>query len=523
MYKGLTFVVGNDRTSVYDADAWTTWLFDRELRYPTAVAEAREGGWRPPVDEPGEWDGWVRLFRQPKTMPAWFPTGLFAYVQRLCWKMALPYTIEDARQRPEGGIPEFPKEPLADRDYQIPAVEAALKEGRGVLDLPPRSGKTRIMMEIVGKLGLRTIWIAPTDIIVRQTIRAIEEAFGESFAHHQVGVPHERTKDDGTVELVNQIPERRVILCTAATAVRLPPTFYETREVLVVDEWHHSAAKTYHEIVKLCGHIFYRFGMTGTFFRSGDDAMAMHALLSNTIYKVNSSELLARGYLVPTRVVYVPVEAPRLQCPGADGRIAPWLKYGVQEHDIRNQLVAYCAAYLLNLGRKVLVLVSTKVQGRRLARMIEGQIPERTKRTQYKRIEFISTDRKKSVQQGIIKAFNESSEVQVLIGTSLLGEGIDLPPADALVYARGEKAEVALTQNAYRVCTAYEGKHNAIVVDFADRHNRHLIKHSSQRLQTFYEDPVFDVEVLPSVKYFGIWCRRNVRPALDQVEATSRS
>lgn len=495
----LTFVVGNNRVSVYNADPWIRWVLDQELRYPTAVAEARAGGWRAPDEEPGAWDGWVRLFHQPKTMPAWFPSGLMATVERILQKVRQPYKLEDARQRPDEGVPEWPKEPLADRDYQKPAVQKALKEGRGVLDLPPRSGKTQCGMAIVAKLGLPTIWVAPTDTIIRQTLRAFQKFFGDHFACHQIGT-----------EGLQKAAKHRVVLCTAATAVKLSPTFYETREVLFLDEAHHMAAKTFHEIVKLCEHIFYRYGMTGTFFRSGDDTMAMHALLSNTIHKVTSKELLELGYLVPTKVVYVPVEAPRLQCPSADGRVAPWLKYGVQEHDIRNQLVSYCAAYLSRMGRKVLVLVSTKAQGRRLAGMIENQLPERAP-TQYKAVEFVSTDRKRSVQQGILKAFNESNEVQVLLGTSLVGEGVDLPPADALVYARGEKAEVALTQNAYRVCTAWEGKHDAIIVDFADRHNRHLIKHSKQRLDTFYADPVFNVEVLPSVKFFGNWLKKQCR------------
>ena len=47
----------------------------------------------------------------------------------------------------------------------------------------------------------------------------------------------------------------------------------------------------------------------------------------------------------------------------------------------------------------------------------------------------------------------------------MIGEGVDLPSADALVWARGEKAAVSLIQGYYRVCTKYEGKRYAIVVD----------------------------------------------------------
>lgn len=411
--------------------------------------------------------------------------------------MQCPFYLEDIRQRPQEGVPEFPKSPLADRDYQKAAVKEALKQGRGVLNMPPRSGKTQCGMAIQSKLGLKCIWTAPTDAIVRQTMDAFQSFFGDHYVIHQ----------QGTKNLEKAI-NSMVIVCTAATAARLPPEVYRSREMIMVDEWHHSAAKTYRkQIFPQCEHIYFRYGMTGTHFRSGFDEMAMHSILSNEIYRVTSHELLSMGYLVPTRAVYIPVDAPKLRC-GQGSFITHHGKHGIHEHEYRNQLVAYTAAYLANSGRRVLVLVGTKVQGRKLQSKISYQIPDSDNGGRYKACEFISTDRARGEQQRILKAFNEDGGVKVLVGTSLVGEGVDLPPADALVYARGEKAEVSFTQNVYRVCTASETKRDALIVDFADRHHRKLMAHSKLRLQYLHADPVFGVEILPSVKNFGEWLRR---------------
>ncbi len=837
----ISLVMGNSDTSLYGADDWILRILDKELRYPTSVARQLEATTFTPA-VPGAWDGWVRLLRWPKSSPPSFPSGLLETVQRQLRKWGVPFAVEDARTRPDMGFPDHPKHPVIDRGYQLACEKVALETGRGVLDMPPRSGKTRVMISIVAKLALPTLWIAPTDAIVRQTLAAIKEFIGPHYAVHQSGSKN-----------LEKAKHARVVLCTAATAVRLAPELYDTRAALVVDEWHHclsgatailtdtgwrridalsvgsrvlsccgttpqwkritrvwnrtapttmlrittsvgvlevtsehkiytpsgkvkagdlragsivrvlkmpqsdqtrgtlqstrsvvsrarywktalyqmwrrvqqavfrgasddvlgkefddesrdaqgcdvqtipesgipeasfgtnegrcqsrqearsksqdarwdqasnpegndtiwaghrgqregydairnesvggfaaprvrggvqntdrpktrrwrdmvlfgfraiekevgcrsrryqspeqargrrpqrrlaaeqwvgrdsdpsgigfearfstyssyvegrvlsievfkatcdsvfdleiadnhnyvaegilvsnSAAKTYREIMKLCDHIYYRFGMTGTFFRSGDDAMAMHALLSNTIYRVTASELVDQNYLVPGRVVYIPVDAPRLQCPTDDARIVPQLKYGIQEHDYRNQLVAYAASYLNKLGRKVLVLVSTKEQGRRLQRMIASQVRPRADGAQFEPVEFLSTDRHRNTQQQILKAYNESQEVEVLLGTSLVGEGVDLPPADALVYARGEKAEVTLAQNSFRPLTAVHPKKYAIIVDFADRHNKMLLRHSKQRLSFFHCEPIFSVEVLPSIKNLGSWLR----------------
>ena len=108
-------------------------------------------------------------------------------------------------------------------------------------------------------------------------------------------------------------------------------------------------------------------------------------------------------------------------------------------------------------------------------------------------------------QRRIIEAFLGSDEVRVLIGTSLLGEGVDLPEADALVYARGEKAKVSLAQSAYRVNTKCEGKRDAVIVDFADRHNAKLLRHSLERIEIYHREPTFSVEVIDDVRQIGEW------------------
>ena len=491
----MLFEVTNSRTSIVGADPYVLWHFDLETRYPTAVAEAQSQGFVLPDQEEGGWDGWIRLLRQPKTMPPWVPTGLLPILERLCTKMKFPYEIHDQRFRPDPGFPELLSQPIIDRDYQLAAADAAVKLGRGVLDMVPRAGKTRVMCEIHRRIALPTLWIAPTDRIVRQTHKVLEGFFGRNYATHLIGAKNE-----------SDAYNHHVVLCTAATASRLSPDFYKTREVLAVDEFHHSSAKTYHgDIFKKCDHIYYRFGMTGTFFRSGNDILAMYALISNTIFKITSKELLEKGFLVPTSVAFLPVKSPRLRGLPDNTFQGGHGKMGIHEHKDRNQLVTWATVTLYQTGRKVLILVGTKAQGRRLARMIKSFVRPPPDGCQFQAVEFISMDTDKRILDQILESFLADQEVKILIGTSLLGEGVDLPSSDALVYARGEKAEVTHTQNAYRVCTATPGKKWACIVDFADRHNKKLMDHSLARLSMYHAEDAFAVDVLEDASQFGAW------------------
>lgn len=486
----VEFHVWNGRTAIRGAYPHLLDIIDKDLRYPSEMATALERGFAPPEVEATGWDGWIRLLHQPKTMDPWFPTGLLARIMRLTAAWQYPYRVIDHREKPEPGFPEPPAIPL--RDYQKAAVDTGEYYGRGVFDIPPRGGKTRSLSELIRRIALPTVWIAPTDRIVTQTFEVLEGFFGRNYAYQLVGTAN-----------APEAARHHIVVCTAATANLLPEEFYATRQVVVVDEWHHGAAKTYREIFAKCEHVYYRFGMTGTHFRSGEDDLAMHSLLGESIFKISSQFLLDQGYLVPTRVVFLPVLAPRLR--GVPrGFITGHGKFGIHEHEYRNNLVTYAAVTLYHQGRKVLVLVGTKAQGRILQKMIAGYLAQ-PPNTEFKKVEFLSTDTQRGKQGKIIEAFLNTDEVRILIGTSLLGEGVDLPNVDGLVYARGEKAEVSLTQNAYRVCTKLEGKRDAVIVDFADRHNAKLLKHSKERLGVYYDEPTFQVSVLQDPADFEKW------------------
>lgn len=493
----LVFHMENSRTEILGADPYALHVFDVETSFETSMATGVTPNGYVLPGAYGGWDGWVRLLRQPRTKPPWVPSGLTPKLLRVCRKMGFEYELADHRVRPDEQVPEFCGQTIVDRDYQLAAVESAIKSGRGVLDMPPRSGKTRVGCEIQRRLALRTVWLAPTDRIVQQTREVLEGFFGQHYVVHQVGTRGEA-----------EAARAHVVVCTAATASGLSPEFYGSRQVIVVDEFHHAAAKSYKDIFAKCDHIYYRYGLTGTFFRSSGDDLAMHALLSNTIYKVSSRELWCKGFLVPTKVCFLPVGGPRLRGLPSNMFQGGHGTYGIEQHKVRNEIIRRVTRILYKSGRRVLILVGTKAHGRLLCRDLRRWIHDEPKGCEFHNVEFLSTDVDRPRQKRVLDSFLENQEVRVLIGTSLLGEGVDLPSADALVYARGGAAEVTLVQNAYRVGTAVPGKEAAIIVDFGDRHHRKLMEHSLERLGTYFRESTFSVDVLKNVDHFNSWVRQ---------------
>jgi superfamily II DNA or RNA helicase len=444
-----------------------------------------------PSDDDG-WDGWIRLMDATGFMPA----GLVPTVRRLLAKYQIPYAFNDARERPDDDLPLHSGFQL--RDYQRHLVDRALSMGRGVLDSPPRSGKTLMGAAIIDANPLHTLWIAPTKGIVAQTTRALGKlALGPRGVVGLTGgwpktatVPGKRRSDE--------LHDTRVVVTTAATAVKAPESFYRSRKILVVDEFHHAAASTYQEINKRASPIYYRYGMTGTHFRSDENSeILMDAVLSDVIGRVEVKQLIDLGFLAPVDFVFVPVEEPKLGPCALDTAY----RMGIVNHERRNQWAAWAAQTLMAMGKRVIVLVKHVAHGAKLAGMIPGA-------------QFVQgaggsgddtvTDEEVEAK---IHDFNAGA-CPCLVGTSVLGEGIDLPAADALVYAKGGSAAVTVTQDVFRVLTASPGKARAIVVDFADRHHDGLIAQSANRGRIYSREDSFSVDVLGQPMDLVAWLAR---------------
>ena len=492
-----TIRVNNTRTTIEGAHPLTLDLLDDATSYlkdPNLTQGKDVKRWNID-DQDYAWDGYHRFLTRPPGMHPYVPTGLRHLVCNVLTHAQVPHEIVDERVPPQTAPFEGMK-PIPVWDHQEAAIQQLMAHPDGVARMPPRAGKTRTLLETVRRLGLNTIWVAPTSAIVKQTVRAAREFFPKEAVQLLQGKKWQEHKD------------ALITVCTAGTMLKLPAEFWQTRHMIVADEVHHYLAnKSWgRTMLENTRHIYHRKGMTGTFFRSSGDDLALLAFISDVVYEISSAELKAKGHLVPTYCAWIPVKGPRVyktsgewNGPRGHGTL------GIHKHEFRNDIAASVAKHLQNKNRTVLVLVSTKAQGYAIAKRLEQMYPPTPSMCEFKHVEFVSTDRKKPVIERILESFRSRQEVKILIGTSMVGEGVDLPSADALVYAAGMKAAVAYVQSLYRVCTSTPGKEYAVVVDFADHHHKKLLAHSRHRNIVMQSDPVFQSQVLGSLEEFVQW------------------
>jgi superfamily II DNA or RNA helicase len=408
----------------------------------------------------GFWDGWERLV----TPSGKFPSGLVEHVARILrFRCGAEPSFRDLRP-----APPRPRPVIASPDlypFQREAVSAFLSSGQGVVDLPPRSGKTRIAVAVVAETGFPTLFVAPNKGLARQTA----EVFAKHFGEHTVAL---LMGGEQGARVRRRLPSQLVWVATPQTAAGLPGI--ESRHLLVIDEFHHAAADIWKDVAARCTGAWWRLGLTGTHFRADGRDMEMAGVIGRSVYSRTVSDMVALGRVVPARIAMLRVAGDRVTGKG-------WYREGVVESDNRNRTLIWATNQLIAAGKRVLCLVKQVDHGRAIVAHIPGAV-------------FVSGESGEKTDQAL--AALERRQVTAVVGTSVIGEGRDVPAADALVYFAGGKSEVKHTQDYYRVLTAAPGKRHGIVVDAADTHSDALLTHSAERLQHYREEACFTAEVM---------------------------
>lgn len=392
---------------------------------------------------------WGSLVREDGRVPA----GLAAHVLALAKHYGLPCEYFDARARPEERVPWWSVR-ASWRPYQDEVQKRIIQFSCGVLHMPPRAGKTLVAARAIDTFAVDSLYIAPSVQIVAQTYREFVKHFGEDSVARLDGSATAREKDI----------TRPIVVATAASAVKQDAAWLKTRQMLVIDEFHHAAADSYHLISERCENAYYRLGLTGTYFRSGEDALAMEAICSQVIYEISVGELVEGSYIAQPRVVFVPTQTAKVKRDSWD----EVYRDGLVACENRNAKIKFIAESLGNQqGIPTIVLVNRREHADALGEQIPSAFV-------VKGGEAMTSRTLEDFAKG---RFN------ILIGTSVIGEGVDIPRAGALVYASGGDATVAMVQSYFRPLTKSEGKGIGLIYDFQDEHNPTLHRHSVARFE----------------------------------------
>lgn len=332
---------------------------------------------------------------------------------------------------------------------QEAAAEAARRFKRGVIVAPTGLGKSAIAALTINRVQVPTLIVVPNLELKRQLTEDLRFAFGRD----RVGSYKEQR--DIAVENVDGL------------SAKDPVTRYDC---VIIDEFHHSAAKTYRDLNKKAWkNVYYRIGLTATPFRSNDnERLLLESVLADVIYRVEYKDAVAKGYIVPVEAYYVDV--PKQEVKGYTWREV------YSELVVNNAALNNTIADLIGALSPVptLCLVKEVQQGARIAYNLPTGVA------------FVKGENDDNRQT--ILEFNLGERTSVLGTVGVLGEGVDSKPAEYIIIAGLGKSKNAFMQQVGRGVRRYKDKQSCKVILFKDPSHKWTKAHFAAQCKILKEE-----------------------------------
>lgn len=353
------------------------------------------------------------------------------------------------------------------RDYQQDAVNTAIERKRGIIHVATGGGKTEIAAGIIAKLGLPTLFLVPTQELLTQTKARLNQRLGVEIGTVTAG---KFDAKDITVATYQTISSR----LKEPACLDLLKHF----KVGMFDEGHHIAAKHPKKCFMALANARYRFLLTATPYREDNAELELEGCAGPVIVKLGLTELVNRGYVCP---VDINILEPTWEKRGSTKRAAFNVLYKEQivENDQRNRLILDIVN-LWHPDKQCIIFVKHVQHGLMLQRFIPNSV-------------FLHGNNKDRKED--LEAF-KSRTVRVLIGTSLVNEGVDIPTCEVGINASANKSKVVTYQTIGRICRKFANKSKALYYDIKDDMHPNFKKLFNTRKKVYEAEECFNVTVL---------------------------
>lgn len=339
--------------------------------------------------------------------------------------------------------------------YQKRVIESAVKKKNGIIVMPCGSGKTQTALEIVARLGGKTLWLTHTQDLLTQSMNRAKACFGLKESDYG-------TITNGKVNIGNAIT-----FATVQTMCNIELQNYRyTWDVIIVDECHKCVGTPtnvmmfYKVLSGLASR--YKFGLTATPKRADGLEQCMFALIGDKIDEVTREEVADTTCEVRVEKRLTGYRPNEDVITASDGTIVySSLVDDLINNEERNQKIVEDLRRID--GNKTCLVLTDRLShidtlqkmlnAGNLAKSITGNT---------------NTKSAKAERKMALNRLN-NKEIKYLFATyKLAKEGLDIPSLDYLVMATPQKDYTTVVQSAGRVGRRAEGKEYGTIIDYVD-------------------------------------------------------
>ncbi|WP_069807614.1 DEAD/DEAH box helicase [Vulcanisaeta thermophila] len=354
------------------------------------------------------------------------------------------YRVEEVPYNPR--YITIPRDDIKLLPFQEKALSNWLNSGmRGTIVIPTGGGKTFIALKALAVVKVRTLVLVVTEELMNQWWERLMRYLGIRAGRLGGGFDDVR---EVTVAIYN-------------SAVNRIESIAGGFDFVIFDEAHHVPADTFKEVAFRLTAPF-RMALSATPKRSDSNEHLIFMSAGDIVYQADYRDMVNSGLVVPVRHfrVYVDLSLDeKLNYEKAERTNNPIIMRNIASKASAKVNVAVEIVKMeVRLGSKVLVFTQFIDQAEEIYNKLKDELGP---------IVALITS-KVSDRDSIFRAFAKGS-IKVLVTTTVLDEGIDVPDADVAVVVSGTGSERQMIQRVGRVVRRSEGKVEARVYEIVTR------------------------------------------------------
>ena len=334
-------------------------------------------------------------------------------------------------------------------DYQENAVSSLIQSEGGILQSKAGSGKTRMGIAMICRMGKKTLWLTHTNELLNQSYNAAAEFIDKKLLG-KISAGKMQIADGITFATVQTLSKADL------NALR-----YEW-DMIVTDEVHRACGSATKATMfsKVLNNLAaqYKYGLSATLHRADGLIKCTYALLGGVAHTVPDNVVNTMRVEIQRRDTGVQISR---KCLDTDGTLvyARLINY-LAEHPARNELITLNIQELACKGHSI-ILLSDRVEH---LNIIYNMLAK-----PFKEYAVILHGKVKKADREIALEQMRNKEKYILLATyQLAKEGLDVPCLDRLLLATPVKDYAIVVQSVGRIARVCDGKGTPVVYDYVD-------------------------------------------------------
>jgi superfamily II DNA or RNA helicase len=336
------------------------------------------------------------------------------------------------------------------REDQVPAVQAVMEAGDGILQAGTGKGKSVMACEVIKRFGKTTLILVHKEFLMDQFTGHLKNWLG--LKDEEIGICRGNPRSwkwEGRKVVIGMLQSIH------AHIEKLPPGFTQYFGLVVSDECHRVSASTWSKVIQTFP-CWKRLGLTATPKRSDGLETVFHYHLGNIVYQLMGVNMKPKVRVVKTDTLEKDLGKIKVR-----GQInLSRLVSALAEDSDRNKKIL---KILLDAGkahRKIIVLSDRRGHAEFLKESFDFN----------KKALGIKAETRMYIG-GMEKSVRQEAEQNgdILFGTfQMAKEGLDIPSLDTLFLVTPNSSAITVEQSLGRIARSEEGKKDPLVIDFVD-------------------------------------------------------